>query len=261
MSTPSSVVVHSGAAVLADAAAARLVTHLVDAQSARGGAHLVLTGGTVGIAVLAALCSSPARHAVDWQAVDLWWGDERFLPTGDPERNETQARAALLDHVRVNPDRVHAMPASDGPDVADVDAAAARYADELARHAGAANRTGVPHFDVLLLGLGPDAHVASLFPGQPALYEHDRTVVGVHGSPKPPPLRTSLTMTAINQASEVWFVVSGQDKAPAVMMSMSDAGPVQVPAAGARGRHATRWLLDRAAAARIPSGLTRLASP
>ena len=99
MTSSGGVVVHRDAELLAAVAAARLVTGLVDAISARGSAHLVLTGGGVGIATLAALAASPARDAVDWRRLHVWWGDERFLPAGHPDRNETQARAALLDRV------------------------------------------------------------------------------------------------------------------------------------------------------------------
>lgn len=256
------VVVHHDARLLADAAAARLVTRLVDAQAARGRASAVLTGGGMGSAVLTAIAGSPARDAVDWQRVDLWWGDERYLPKGDPDRNETQARAALLDALPLDPDRVHAMPASDGPDGADVDAAAARYADELARAAQQEGTRGaVPTFDVLLLGVGPDAHVASLFPDMAAVHERDRTVVGVHGAPKPPPSRISLTLPAITSADEVWLLVSGAEKAAAVGLSLRGAGPVQAPAGAAVGARSTLWLLDRAAAAQVPAELVRLASP
>ena len=261
MTAPTSVVVHADQDLLCEAVAARLVTQLVDAQASRGSAHLVLTGGTVGTAALAALAASPARDAVDWRAVDVWWGDERFLPSGHPDRNETQAREALLSKVPIPADRVHPMPASDGPDGDDVDAAAARYADALAAVSRPEDHGAVPRFDVLLLGVGPDAHVASLFPGHPGLYETERTVVGVHGAPKPPPTRISLTMPAIRSAAEIWFVVSGADKARAVHLALSQAGEVQVPAAGPRGVRATRWLLDRAAAAELPRGLSRLASP
>jgi 6-phosphogluconolactonase len=117
----------------------------------------------------------------------------------------------------------------------------------------------VPSFDVLLLGMGPDCHVASLFPEMPALYE-DRPVAAVHGSPKPPPTRITLTLPAIRAAREVWVVVAGKEKAGAVRLALSDSGPVQVPAAGARGRQRTLFLLDRAAA-KIPPGLGRIASP
>src|SRR6266849_10597054 len=102
--------IHRDAELLAKAVAARLVTRMVDAVAAKGQASLVLTGGGIGTAVLAELAAAPARDAVDWRRVDIWWGDERFLRTGDPERNETGARAALLDHVDVLPGRVHPMP-------------------------------------------------------------------------------------------------------------------------------------------------------
>lgn len=241
----------------AQAIAARLVTSIVDAQNAHGSASLVLTGGGLGTAVLAELArSSVARDAIDWRLLDLWWGDERFLPRGDPERNETAARAALLDQVPVS--RVHPMPASD--DTASPEAGAARYAKELAAAVRPGDHGGVPRFDVLLLGVGPDAHVASLFPEHAALYETTRTVVGVHGSPKPPPLRITLTMPAIRSANEVWLIASGIEKARAIRLALSGAGQVQVPAAGARGRSRTMVLLDEPAASALPAGLSRPAS-
>src|SRR4051794_4665534 len=129
--TPPLVVVHQDASLLARAVAARLVTALVDAQAARGQASVVLTGGGIGIATLRELAVSPARDAIAWDALDVWWGDERFLPAGHPERNETQAREALLDAVDVEANRVHPMAPSDGPDGDDIDAAAARYAGQL----------------------------------------------------------------------------------------------------------------------------------
>jgi 6-phosphogluconolactonase len=261
VSAPATVVVHADATLLAEAAADRLVTRIVDAQAARGRAHVVLTGGGIGTATLKALAGTPARDAVDWAALDVWWGDERFLPSGDPDRNETQARAALLDHVPLDPARVHPMPAVGAPWGDDVDAAAAAYADELRAGARPEERLGAPTFDVLMLGVGPDGHVASLFPEHPALHETDRTVVGVRGSPKPPPVRISLTMPVIRSASEVWLLAAGGEKATAVALALSGAGEVAVPAAGARGTRATLWLLDRAAAAKVPPALTRISSP
>ncbi|WP_245796121.1 6-phosphogluconolactonase [Actinacidiphila alni] len=239
---------------MAQAAAARLITKVVDAQAARGSASVVLTGGRNGNALLAALAASPARDAVDWAHLDLWWGDERFLPEGDAERNVTQARAELLDAVPVDPKRVHAMAASDGP-YADAGAAADAYAAELAAAAGPEDRARVPAFDVLMLGVGPDTHVASLFPEHPGVRETERTVIGVHGAPKPPPTRISLTLPAIRAAREVWLLAAGEDKASAVALALSAPGEVQAPASGAHGRARTLWLLDRAAAAKLPPQL------
>jgi 6-phosphogluconolactonase len=258
--TPPLVVVHHDAALLAKAVAARLVTALVDAQAARGEASVVLTGGGIGIAALRELAAAPARDAIDWAALDVWWGDERFLPDGHPERNETQAREALLDGVDIDSRRVHPMAPSDGEFGDDVDAAADAYADLLAKAARPEDHGPVPSFDVLLLGVGPDGHVASLFPGAPALYD-DRIVIPVRGAPKPPPTRLSLAFSAINAAREVWLVTAGEEKAGAVRMALGGAGPTQLPAAGVAGRARTRWLLDRAAASRLPASLSRIASP
>ena len=252
--------IHRDADLLAKAVAARLVTTLVDASAATGHASLVLTGGGIGTKILAELAAAPARDAVDWRHLDIWWGDERFLPAGDPERNETGARAALLDHVEISQERVHPMPGPGGPDGDDPETAAWRYAGWLRAAAQPEDHGQVPSFDVLLLGIGADAHVASLFPGHPALYE-ERTAVAVHGAPKPPPTRLTLTLPAIRAARQVWIVASGAEKAGAVRLALSGAGPVQVPAAGARGRQQTLFLLDNAAAARVPAQLGRMASP
>ncbi|MFJ8583156.1 6-phosphogluconolactonase [Streptomyces sp. NPDC093595] len=255
MSAPQ-LVVHRDKELMARAAAARLITAVVDAQAARGSASVVLTGGRNGNGLLAALGSSPARDAIDWSRLDLWWGDERFLPEGDPDRNDTQARAALLDAVPLDPARVHTMPVSGGAYGTDADAAAAAYAEELATAARAGGASAeVPAFDVLMLGVGPDTHVASLFPEHPALRETERTVVGVHGAPKPPPTRISLTFRAIRAAREVWLLAAGEDKAKAAATALSGADELRAPATGAYGQARTLWLLDAAAAAELPRSL------
>jgi 6-phosphogluconolactonase len=251
------VVLHGSADLLAKAAAARLLIKLVDAQAAAGSASVVLTGGGVGIAMLRELRASPARDAVDWQRVDVWWGDERWVPADDPERNDAQAREALLDAVPLDPARVHPFPAADGPGRDDPETAAAWYAKELAAATRHEDHGDVPRFDVLLLGLGPEGHIASIFPESPAAYD-DRAVVAVRGCPKPPPTRLSLTFRAIQAAGEVWVVAAGAEKAGAVALALGGAGWVQVPAAAAHGRSRTLWLLDRAAAAQLPRSLARL---
>ncbi|PRY29962.1 6-phosphogluconolactonase [Pseudosporangium ferrugineum] len=233
------VVVVPDADVLASAVAARLVTAIIEAQAVRGRADVVLTGGRVAAKVLRAVKDLPATAAIDWSRVDLWWGDERFLAAGDPDRNETQAREALLDALPLHAARVHAMPPSDGPDGDDAAAAAARYGDELA--------ASLPTFDVLMLGVGEDGHVASLFPGHPDATA-DGTVTAVHDSPKPPPTRISLTFSAIRSAAEVWLVAAGPDKADSVGAALR--GDTGLPAARATGTRKTVWLLDTAAAAK-----------
>jgi 6-phosphogluconolactonase len=231
--------------VLASAVSARLVTRIIDAQAARGSAHVVLTGGRIAAKVLRSVHEMAASGAIDWAKVDLWWGDERFLPAGDPDRNETQARAALLDALPLDPARVHAMPPSDGPDGDDAEAAAARYAAELATAAGPGRE--LPHFDVLMLGVGEDGHVASIFPGHPS-YDLTGVTAAVHNSPKPPPTRITLTLPTIQSAEEVWLIAAGPDKTDSVAAALEGA---KLPAAAATGTSKTLWLLDTEAAAKL----------
>lgn len=245
------VVVVPDAEILASAVAARLVVKIIDAQAERGWASIVLTGGRIAAKVLRSVGELPAADAIDWSHVDLWWGDERFLPAGDPERNETQAREALLDSLALDPARIHPMPPSDGPDGDNAEAAAQRYARDLAA-AAKPGSSEVPHFDVLMLGVGEDGHVASIFPEHPVGYATG-TTAAVHNSPKPPPTRITLTMHTIRTAEEVWLVASGSDKAVAIGMAIEGAGPRQVPAAGATGTEKTLWLIDRPAAAKVPA--------
>ncbi len=246
------VVVQPDAETLARAVATALVARLAAAQAVHGTASVVLTGGGIGTAVLrhvAELAAEPVRERVDWTAVDVWWGDERFVPSDDVERNELGARDALLDPVGVPDERVHPMPASDvgfdGPEDA-----ADWYAGQLA--AAAPEGGSLPRFDVLLLGMGPEGHVASIFPDSPAVRD-ERPVVAVRDCPKPPPTRVSLGFAAIGSAEEVWLLVSGEGKADAVARALGGATPDELPAAGVHGRRATRWLLDAAAASRLPA--------
>jgi 6-phosphogluconolactonase len=253
--TPASgprVVVVPDDALLADTVAARALTAVLDAQAARGVAHVVLTGGTVGIAVLASIATAPGRDAVDWSQVHLWWGDERFVPDGDPDRNETQARAALLDVLTLDPEKVHVMAPSGGEFDDDVHAAAADYARELAD--AATGDAWAPAFDVLMLGVGPDGHIASLFPGLPGIGVTNEGAIGVTGSPKPPPNRISMTLPVLSGARQVWLVAAGESKAEAIASALAPdlaPGEQRLPAGQVRGTEATLWLLDRAAASTL----------
>ena len=244
------------AATLAQSVAARIITTLVERLADADHAHFCLTGGGIGTAALAAVAANPARDAVDWRRVDVWWGDERYLPEGSADRNETSARAALLSKVPVDEKRVHPMPGPWGSH-RDVDEAAAAYAQVLARAARPEDHGDAPAMDILLLGIGPDAHVASLFPEQAALHD-TRTVTAVRGAPKPPPVRVTLTLPTLNAAREAWILAAGAEKAGAVRLALTEgAGAFQVPAAGVRGRERTLFLLDEAAAGKLPPQLGR----
>ncbi|MFT4122549.1 MAG: 6-phosphogluconolactonase [Microbacteriaceae bacterium] len=251
MTTGRRVIVHPDKRALAAAVAARLITTLIDVIAQYGSATVVLTGGSMGYAVLKAVRKSRARDAVDFSRVHFWWGDERWLPRGDAERNETQAREALLDHLDLDGSTVHPFPASD--DGLSLDEAAEAYAAELASFG--LGDAAYPPFDITLLGVGPDAHIASLFPGRPGIRETERTVVAVLSSPKPPPERLSLTLPVLNSSHRVWVVLAGADKASALGLTLADAAVADVPAAGVAGRESTVFFVDREATAEVPESL------
>jgi 6-phosphogluconolactonase len=233
---------------LVAAAGDRLIASITSAIAARGQAYIVLTGGGTGVKLLKHIGEHGA--AIDWSAVHLFWGDERYVTEDDDERNEKQAREALLDHIDIPARNVHPMAASDGEFGADLDAAALAYEHVLAANAPDGEPT--PQFDVHLLGMGGEGHINSLFPHTPAVQETSRLVVGVEDSPKPPPRRITLTLPAVNRSREVWFVVSGGEKADAVAAAVGGAEAVEVPAAGAKGTDKTVWLLDTEAASQLP---------
>ena len=141
------------------------------------------------------------------------------------------------------------MPAADGEFGTDLAAAALAYEQLLAANAEPGDPA--PNFDVHLLGVGPEGHINSLFPDTPAVREKTRQVVGVEDSPKPPPLRITLTLPAIQRSREVWLLVAGEEKADAVAAAINGADPVSIPAAGAVGREHTVWFLDKHAAAKL----------
>ncbi|MGB3522662.1 MAG: 6-phosphogluconolactonase [Mycobacterium sp.] len=242
------VATYPDADALVAAAGDRLADAVESAIAARGRALVVLTGGGNGIALLHRLGEHAAR--IDWTKVHLFFGDDRFVPAADADRNDKQAREALLGRIEIPAANVHAMPASDGEYGDDLDAAAQGYQEVLA--ANAEPGQPAPDFDVHLLGMGAEGHINSLFPDTAAVQESTRLVVGVPDSPKPPPRRITLTLPAIRRSREVWLVVAGGSKAEAVAAAVGGADPVAVPAAGATGREQTVWLLDEAAASQLP---------
>ncbi len=247
MTTPPLIEVHADAAELATAVAGELLSRLADLQDAGKVPQIALTGGTIAEAIHREIARLSSGSEVDWTRVVVWWGDERFVAPDSTDRNALDARAAFLDVVGVPDAHRHEMPST--ADAPDVDAAASSYATEVREH-------GAGGFDIVMLGMGPDGHVASLFPGHPGLDVVDAIAVGVTGSPKPPPERVSLTFEALNRATSVWFLVSGEGKAEAV--ARAHAGTVDapvdrhdVPAVGVSGQDETIWFLDRASASQL----------
>ena len=260
MTTAAAVFVVADRELLAQALAARLVTALVERQAATPRARLLLAGDPLVDEVLAAVSASPARDAVDWAALDVWWADDAWASAADPARADRRAWRALFAAVSADgtgPD-LHPVPASDR--TADVDEAAARYVSQLAAAREIDDHGPTPQFDVALLVVRADGSVAGLFPEMPALHD-DRAGCAVRGAPVAPTTRVTLTLAGLAPAAEVWLVGEGADVATAVHLMLGGAGAVQVPAAGIRGSRRTVVMLDRSAAARLPQALSRLASP
>lgn len=245
------VVISADPQTLAESVAARFLSRVAKRVDEGKLAHISLTGGTMGSAVLAAASRNPRIARIDWSRVHFWWSDERFVPRGHADRNDQQARAALLDALDLPDANIHTAAASD--DGIELDAAAEAYAAELAGFAG--NDGPWPSFDVCFLGVGPDGHIASLFPDRPEILITDRAVVAVRDSPKPPPERVSMTRPVINSAKRVWMVLSGTDKASALGLALAGASYASVPAAGAKGRKRTVFFVDGDAAAQVPPEL------
>ncbi|EWS82798.1 6-phosphogluconolactonase [Brachybacterium phenoliresistens] len=237
-------------AVAADAAA-HVAARLREAIDARGVAHLVLTGGTVGVKTALALPDALAAAGVDTGALHLWWGDERFVEAGHPDRNDAAVQPAI-EALGLPAHRVHRMPAtSDGMSL---DESAAWYGQQLDLAGGDApfRTRGQAFFDVILLGMGPDGHIASLFPEHPAQQDVSANVIPVRESPKPPAERISLTWPVVNSARHVALLVAGAEKAAAVARGHGEIDPTGTPASAVRGLESTTWFLDEAAAAELP---------
>lgn len=233
--------------------ATRFTQVMADLQKAQELVHVVLTGGSVGIDSLAEISRPVYANTIDWSRVHLWWGDERWRDAGDPERNDAQADEALLSKIACPAENIHRFPASNqGLGLED---AARAYSAELEAHADAGQR--FPRFDLVFLGVGPDAHIASLFPEREEVRERELTVVPVRNSPKPPPERLSLTLPVINSANRVWLCLAGDDKSWALEKALNgapqNADISEAPVAGVVGKNETVFLVDRAAATGVAS--------
>lgn len=216
--------------------AARLLDRIVELQETRDVVHLCLTGGEAANGVYEHFADLAEGSELDASKLKLWWGDERFLPATDPERNSLQAVTRLARTVSIKSADTHMMAAQDGRK--DSHEAAAEYEAEL----------GDTSFDISLLGIGADGHVGSIFPNHPSFDPTTtRKVIGVVDAPKPPSERISLTIPMMNRTGEVWFIATGSSKAEAVAGAMH--GTEALPASHVQGTTSTWWFLDEAAAA------------
>lgn len=224
---------------VADLVARRLLDRVISVQNAKGQVHLCLTGGDTANLMYERFAALAPESELDPSCLELWWGDERFLPAAHEDRNSLQAFSRLARTISLTSAQIHMMPAKEGR--ADADECAAEYAAEL----------GETHFDVTLLGLGIDGHIGSVFPHHSSFEPTSRNVIGVTDAPKPPSDRISLTLPALNRCDELWFMVTGAHKAGAVASSID--GDPSMPGSYARGREATYWFLDTEAAGELPA--------
>ena len=246
------IVTVSSAPELAADVAARLVATIVSVQADGGIARIVLTGGRIAEQILTQVSASAAD--IDWTRIHLWWGDERYVASGDTQRNDVVADRELLARVSIPDAHVHRVAGAEQCESAEI--AAERYSADLLATLAEQGVDGQPWFDVVMLSVGPDGHVASLFPEHPALID-TAIALAVHNSPKPPPTRVTMSFPTLSRGQQVWLLASGREKAAAVRMLLSRAGYLQIPAAGVRGVTSTLLLCDAEAAREIPEGLAR----
>ena len=222
-------VVYPNPQVLAEAVAARTLLTIIDllAEPNRKRVDIAVTGGTDGNRVFAAMNASPLNDAVDWSRVHVWWGDERFVAADDDDRNAKQAREAWYGAVLAE--------------------AAAEYQRELIEQLGEN-----PALDIAMFGMGPDAHFASLFPdhGEAEIDDPHVLVAGVRDSPKPPPLRLTLTVPMIARSKHTWVFTSEERKAGAVKAAFAQRNNPHAPSSYADGEELL-WLIDEGAASKL----------
>lgn len=243
-------------AILAAVAAQRLVTLMMESQNnvcnLNQPFHLLLTGGSDTLRMLRMLADNPLLPAINWSNVHIWWADERFVPCDSKDRNARQARALCLDvvtsHKALAESHIHEMPADDrsAEEIAcatdtENDAilaeAASDYEQEIVDALG-----NEPVFDLAILGMGPDAHMASLFPGLSQIDDRAHIVLGVNHSPKQPPMRLTLTVPVLAHVRRAWFLTAGAEKGVALMNALSGENDSQYPASFAKGSEETAWL-------------------
>ena len=219
--------------------AQRLLDRLIELQDVQPIVHVCLTGGNAANAMYERFAELAEGSDLDAAKLQLWWGDERFVPATDPDRNSLQAVSRLARTVSIKSADIHMMAAKDGRK--DSHECAAEYEAEL----------GETHFDIMLLGVGEDGHTASIFPNHPSFDPTTRNVIGVTDAPKAPADRITLTIPALNRSDETWVIATGAAKADAVARAL--AGDLSLPAAHVHGAVATLWYLDDGAAGGLPA--------
>jgi 6-phosphogluconolactonase len=230
-------------AALAEEAARRFAELARAAIADRGRVLVALSGGSTPRALHQRVAQPPLSDAVDWANIHVFWGDERMVPPDDPESSYRMARETLLAHVAIPAANIYPVPTVGGTP----EAAAEAYQETI----GAVFGADLPRFDLILLGIGPDGHTASLFPGQPEVVRPSGALVAaVHNAPKPPPIRVTFTFKLINAAANVLFLVAGADKAAALREVLHGSADVaRLPAQGVRPESGEPvWLVDTAAA-------------
>jgi 6-phosphogluconolactonase len=246
------VVIAPSAAELAHLVADKFVVRARKVLERTGSFRVVLTGGGLGIDVLRAISQHPTVHELNWAGVTVFWGDERFVPASDPERNDLAARAALLDSLGLERSQLVSFPASDGS--LDLEDAAAHARAAILEYGSDGQW---PHFDLAFAGMGPDGHVLSVFPGSQHAQADAPDIRAVWDSPKPPPQRLTMTIGLLNRSERVWMVVSGANKAAALGLALAGASVAEVPAAGVRGLKSTKIFTDAELAGLLPEELVR----
>ncbi|HZU69232.1 MAG TPA: 6-phosphogluconolactonase [Ktedonobacteraceae bacterium] len=213
--------------------------------AARGRFTIALSGGTTPRKLYGLLGDEPYRGQIDWVLTHIFWSDERCVPPDDEESNYHLAHEVLLSKISIPAVQVHRMPAN----MPNRDAASREYADEMRRVFGT---SGIPEFDLIQLGMGPEGHTASLFPHQASLHEQERLVMPV-SVPKPPPDRLTFTPPLLNAARNVLFLVTGSDKSGAVHAVLeSPYNPDEYPAQIVRPPNGeVTWMIDTAAAQQL----------
>ncbi len=239
------VVIYPDTNTLSHAAAEYIVQCATEAIANHGRFSIALSGGSTPRVLYGLLGAEPYRSQIDWALVEIFWSDERCVPPDSKDSNYSLAQEVLLSKIPISASQIHRMPA----DKADRDAASLEYTQEMQSVFGT---DGIPSFDLLQLGMGPEGHTASLFPHQESLQEQQRLVMPVT-VPKPPPPRLTFTPPLLNAAHHILFLVTGADKADAVQAVLeSGYQPDEYPAQIVRPPHGeVTWMLDTAAAEKL----------